>query len=144
MSGEYKLGDIVEVNVFGSKIDGTVIGIPQVGNVYPHCFLIGWRSSEKAGAEKIMGAWKIASGSQFLASTELHVDTFATALTDPFTNGFWINKTSLALKEKMRQAHLSSAGLSCKGCQNFYPYAEANQPDGTLTCWSCKQYPFYK
>lgn len=28
--------------------------------------------------------------------------------------------------------------LSCKLCQEIFPYAPANQPDGTLICWSCR------
>lgn len=140
MSGEYRLGDIVEVNALESKLDGTVIGIPQPGNLYPRCFLIGWRRSETEAILKI-GGWKIVPGSHFLINTDLHVDTLNATLPDPFTNGYWISKTSLTLKEKLKSI---GSGLSCKSCQNFYPFAEANQPDGTLTCWSCKQYPFYK
>lgn len=37
------------------------------------------------------------------------------------------------------QAKPVSAGLKCGRCQEFYPYAEPNQPDGTLKCWSCRQ-----
>jgi hypothetical protein len=36
------------------------------------------------------------------------------------------------------QAPTKSEGVACKRCQEFYPYAVANQPDGTLKCWSCR------
>lgn len=29
-------------------------------------------------------------------------------------------------------------GFPCKKCQNFYPQALANQNDGTMICWSCR------
>lgn len=28
--------------------------------------------------------------------------------------------------------------LSCKLCQEIFPYAQGNQPDGSLVCWSCR------
>lgn len=31
-----------------------------------------------------------------------------------------------------------SDGCACKKCREFYPYAEANQPDGTLVCYACR------
>jgi hypothetical protein len=31
-----------------------------------------------------------------------------------------------------------SDGCSCKICKELYPYAEPNQEDGTLICWSCR------
>lgn len=35
-------------------------------------------------------------------------------------------------------------GMRCIKCSEFYEYAEANQSDGTLVCWNCRKYPFYK
>lgn len=29
-------------------------------------------------------------------------------------------------------------GFPCKNCQTFFPQALANQNDGTLICWSCR------
>ena len=29
-------------------------------------------------------------------------------------------------------------GLPCKKCRSFFEYAEPNQDDGTLVCWSCR------
>lgn len=29
-------------------------------------------------------------------------------------------------------------GCNCKKCKEFYPYAEPNQDDGTLVCYSCR------
>lgn len=29
-------------------------------------------------------------------------------------------------------------GCTCKKCQEFYPYAEPNQKDGTLVCYGCR------
>lgn len=33
-------------------------------------------------------------------------------------------------------------GMSCYKCNKFYHLAEANQPDGALICWSCRNDPF--
>ena len=29
-------------------------------------------------------------------------------------------------------------GCSCIKCEEFYPFGEPNQSDGTLICWSCR------
>ena len=29
-------------------------------------------------------------------------------------------------------------GETCKKCKEFYPFAEPNQEDGTLVCYSCR------
>jgi hypothetical protein len=31
-----------------------------------------------------------------------------------------------------------SGGCLCKKCKEFYDFAEPNQEDGTLICWSCR------
>lgn len=33
-------------------------------------------------------------------------------------------------------------GMFCTRCQEFYPMAEANQDDGTLKCYQCRQNAF--
>lgn len=33
-------------------------------------------------------------------------------------------------------------GMYCKKCQNFYQYAEPNQHDGSLLCYSCRKNPY--
>ena len=33
-------------------------------------------------------------------------------------------------------------GMSCKKCQDFFAYAEANQEDGSLICFSCRSNPW--
>lgn len=33
-------------------------------------------------------------------------------------------------------------GMSCSNCDEFYDKAEANQEDGSLVCWSCRQNPY--
>jgi hypothetical protein len=32
-------------------------------------------------------------------------------------------------------------GMFCRKCQLYYQYAEANQPDGSLLCFVCRNYP---
>lgn len=33
-------------------------------------------------------------------------------------------------------------GMFCRKCQSFYKYAEPNQSDGTLLCYSCRNSPY--
>jgi len=33
-------------------------------------------------------------------------------------------------------------GLACKICKEFYQYSSANQEDGSLICYSCRQNPY--
>lgn len=33
---------------------------------------------------------------------------------------------------------IKSEGLSCKKCDEFYPFAISNRDDNTLICWSCR------
>lgn len=33
-------------------------------------------------------------------------------------------------------------GMFCRKCKTFYKYAEANQTDGTLLCYSCRSNPY--
>ena len=34
---------------------------------------------------------------------------------------------------------INKDGCSCKKCKEFYPYAQANQDDGTLICYACRK-----
>lgn len=38
----------------------------------------------------------------------------------------------------------SQDGMKCKHCNDFYSFAEPNQDDGTLICYSCRQNPYIK
>lgn len=33
-------------------------------------------------------------------------------------------------------------GMFCRKCKTFYKYAEGNQTDGTLLCYSCRNNPY--
>lgn len=35
-----------------------------------------------------------------------------------------------------------SKGMSCKKCKSFCDFAEPNQEDGTLLCYSCRNHPY--
>lgn len=34
---------------------------------------------------------------------------------------------------------INKDGCHCKKCKEFFPYAEANQEDGTLVCYTCRK-----
>ncbi len=41
-----------------------------------------------------------------------------------------------------RKGRAVISGLFCKKCQLFCEFAEPNQNDGSLLCWSCKNNPY--
>jgi hypothetical protein len=41
-----------------------------------------------------------------------------------------------------QQNRKSPDGMFCRSCQAFYNFAEPNQDDGTLLCYSCRQNPY--
>lgn len=45
---------------------------------------------------------------------------------------FPIVKSAIVMDQK------KSEGLNCKKCNDYYPYAEPNQQDGSLICYSCR------
>jgi hypothetical protein len=52
----------------------------------------------------------------------------------------YLNEQIAYISENMIAAVASKQdGRACKQCRDFYPYAVANQPDGTLVCFSCRQ-----
>jgi hypothetical protein len=57
----------------------------------------------------------------------------------------FIDSTAFLLTEyQVFKLHKKNNGLKCEKCQEFFEYATANQSDGTLICWSCKNYPIWK
>lgn len=44
--------------------------------------------------------------------------------------------------ERARRIPHHPDGMFCRKCQSFYQFAEPNQPDGTLLCYSCRSNPY--
>lgn len=40
--------------------------------------------------------------------------------------------------------HSKLDGMRCAKCDNFFGMATSNQPNGTLICWNCRNYPFFR
>lgn len=40
----------------------------------------------------------------------------------------------------LNEEEKKSDGCFCKKCKDFFPYAEPNQKDGTLICYSCRNF----
>jgi hypothetical protein len=51
-----------------------------------------------------------------------------------------VDRIEIFLENRRNRKHPD--GMFCKNCQNFYQFAEANQPDGTLICYSCNNSPY--
>jgi hypothetical protein len=41
-----------------------------------------------------------------------------------------------------RRARIHPDGMYCVNCGNFYEYAEPNQIDGSMVCYSCRTNPY--
>jgi hypothetical protein len=41
--------------------------------------------------------------------------------------------------EPAEEKKINKDGCRCKKCKEFYPYAQANQEDGTLICYVCRK-----
>lgn len=41
-----------------------------------------------------------------------------------------------------RRTYRGPDGMICSKCKTFYQFAEPNQTDGSLICYSCRQRPF--
>ena len=55
----------------------------------------------------------------------------------------FLNEHILHIQESMVLKVVSTMdGMRCKNCDEFYQYAEANQEDGTLLCYSCRLTPY--
>lgn len=56
-----------------------------------------------------------------------------------------LNKIALMLKSCSIGYRLSidpyTNAIACKICKERYPYAEPNQPNNTMICWSCRNDP---
>ena len=60
----------------------------------------------------------------------------------------WTVREGVAFRVLLGTAQTSVAsavsGCHCSKCNNHFPFAEPNQADGTLICWNCRNYPYFK
>ena len=55
----------------------------------------------------------------------------------------FLNEEIVYIQEHMvASIERQSEGMCCKKCRELYSYAESNQEDGTLICFSCRQNPY--
>lgn len=52
-----------------------------------------------------------------------------------------LNKLDKFVEDKINKKSFVD-GMYCKICKSFYNYAEPNQTDGTLICFSCRSNPY--
>lgn len=45
---------------------------------------------------------------------------------------------------KVVELYKKMDGMVCFECEEFYPMATANQSDGTLICWNCRNYKYWR
>lgn len=97
----------------------TIIAIKKP--TYPAGFLLGWKKNETRPANAVK-RFRVSAENEYLSNQNEYEYGIAVG---PET--FVLSKISPYLD-----------GISCRKCTNFYKYAEPNQPDGTLICWSCR------
>lgn len=51
-----------------------------------------------------------------------------------------VDRLEIFLENRRKRTHLD--GMYCKKCQNFYEFAEPNQQDGSMICYSCRTSPY--
>jgi hypothetical protein len=51
-----------------------------------------------------------------------------------------VDRIELFLINKRRNKGID--GMFCRKCQSFYQFAEANQKDGSLICYTCRKNPY--
>lgn len=51
-----------------------------------------------------------------------------------------VKEMDQALGEILKEKKKSSDGETCTKCKEFFPFAEPNQPNDTLICYSCRKY----
>lgn len=52
-------------------------------------------------------------------------------------DGYTPTDENLCAKEA---CHSAKEGCNCKKCKEYFPYAEPNQEDGSLICYSCRNH----
>lgn len=52
---------------------------------------------------------------------------------------FLVDTLEMFLVRLERNKKRGAAGLSCKKCHVYYEFADSNQDDGTLICYSCRK-----
>ncbi|KKN66651.1 hypothetical protein LCGC14_0469860 [marine sediment metagenome] len=67
-------------------------------------------------------------------------------LDDLFIKRRFLGKMAAAIKRdkiiKAIRKDSNQDGMNCSKCKKFHHMAEANQSDGTLVCWSCRNKPY--
>jgi hypothetical protein len=67
-------------------------------------------------------------------------------LDDLFIKRRYLEKKAVAIKQdkivryQKNGSHLD--GMNCAKCKKFYHMAQANQQNGSLICWSCRDNPY--
>jgi hypothetical protein len=50
------------------------------------------------------------------------------------------DRLEVFLEGRRNRKHLD--GMACKKCKSFYEFAESNQEDGSMVCYSCRNNPY--
>jgi hypothetical protein len=112
---------VVAVQTTKKTVVGTIIALSNDGTKV----LFGWKSREKAPTNSRHRDGIHTSSSYKYHSTQREYDHSLTMS----SNG--------VVHSKVREPG-EMDGCVCNKCHNFYPYAEPNQEDGTLICYSCR------
>ena len=112
-------------NLSSSTITGTVIGIQDSGDL-----IIGWKSNGVYPTNAWNRGVKVLT--TVYVSNESEYDLVAAYPTNLQVH----SKVSDNVRSGI--SSVSSDGLACKRCLEYYQYAVPNQKDGSLLCYSCR------
>jgi hypothetical protein len=116
-----KDGKLVGDHTTTQTIVGTIIAIYSDGSK----ILFGWKPNESAPDNAKSRDGIAISTSYKYIPTQKEYNRSATMSVE-------------AVVHSRVPEHGEMDGCVCSKCHNFYPYAEPNQEDGTLICYSCR------
>ena|ERR1700676_5802334 len=108
-------------------------------------------NKERYVLSQILKSWAQEHDYNFQISSPLHGDDGVNATSSFFS--WLIKKTDVSINlptllDRLELYVLNVKnkklpdGCFCQGCQNWYQFAEPNQEDGTLICYSCRENPY--
>lgn len=77
----------------------------------------------------------------FLLKTSFVIDKYK--IKNLGINKKYLDENAVYIQENLvASVEARGDGMTCKICKEFFPYSVANQEDGTLICFSCRQNPY--
>lgn len=143
-----QVGDMIEVNVY-VNVNGiyTIDSRSAIGYLRKEqVTVIGYRVNHWSSFKEYLLGWsKVNDIASATATTIADLNNLIKDY-DSYTYRWWVNDGVKIVKivSDLSPASLKSDGHICNGCKDWFPMSEPNQSDGSLICWSCREYYGWK